>query len=151
MHNRHEPAAISDVVFVDVERVGVASLYAALLGRDQRRANSDDLSRRVMLLAAHNGGHGGVLEHVRRRQRSGRTRRRVGDVHLGRPGVMIDAGVDRGLLRVRFAAHNHPETAAVTLKTAQAAAEAGQFGVGRQSRQGGRPRQAQLGVCHLAG
>lgn len=124
-HNRHEPAAISDVILVDVERVGVASLYAAFLGRDQRRADSDDLSRRVMLLAAHDGGHGGVLEHVCRRQRSGRTRRRIGDVHLGRPGIMIDAGVYRSLFCVRFAAHDHPETAAVTLKTGQTAAEAG--------------------------
>lgn len=65
-HDRHEPAAISDVVLVDVERVGVASLYAALLGRDQGRADGDDLSRWMMLLAAHDGGDGGILEHVRR-------------------------------------------------------------------------------------
>lgn len=64
-HDCHE-LAISDVVLVDVERVGIASLYAALLGRDEGRADGDDLPRRVMLLA-HHGGDGGVLEHVRRR------------------------------------------------------------------------------------
>lgn len=66
-HDCHESAAISDVVLVDVERVGIASLYAALLGRDEGRADGDDLPRRVMLLAAHHGGDGRVLEHVRRR------------------------------------------------------------------------------------
>lgn len=67
---------------------------------------------------------------------------------------MIDARVDSGFLRVRLAAHDHPKAAAVARKatqTADSATEAGQFGVSRQGRQGGGPRQTQLGIRHLAG
>lgn len=156
-NDRHE-AAISDVVLVDVERVGVASLYATLLGRDQGRADGDYLPRRMVLLGlardAAGRDDGGVLEHVRGRQRGGGARGRAGYVHLGGPRVVVDAGVDRRLFRVRLAAHDHTETAAVALQAAQtadSAAQAGQFGVGRQGRQGGGPCQAQLGVRHLAG
>lgn len=35
-------AAISDVIFVNAERVGIASLYAAFLARNKWRANGDD-------------------------------------------------------------------------------------------------------------
>lgn len=73
------------------------------------------------MLAARDGGDGGVL-HVNRGQRGGRARWRVGDVHFGRSGVVVDARVDRGFFRIRLAAHDHPETAAVALKTTQATA-----------------------------
>jgi len=71
----------------------------------------------MMLLAARHRGDGArVLEHARRRQRSARARRHVGDVQLGRPRVVVDARVHRGFLGVRLAAHDYPETTAVTLK-----------------------------------
>lgn len=64
---------------------------------------------------------------------------------------MVDARVDRRLFRVRLAADDHPQAAAVTLKTTQTAdsAEARQFGVGHQGRKRGGSRQAQLSIRHL--
>ena len=78
-------------------------------------------------------------------------------IDLGRPGVVIDAGVDRRLLGVgRWLAADDDAAAAAGTGRAEAreareAADTGELGVrarGRGQRRG--PRQAQLRVRHLA-
>lgn len=136
----------SDVVLVDVEGVGVPTLYAALLTGYQGRPHRHDLSRMLLLLA---------LEWVRRQ----RWRHRLWGRRRWRPRAVVYAGVHRWLLRVAAATYDYATVSvsgaavrvAAEARQAAQAPDARQLGLGaRRRRQRRGPRQTQLRVRHLA-
>lgn len=69
-------ATISDVIFVNAERVGIASLYAAFLARNKWRANGDDFPCRMLARSTGQSGDTGHSGHRRVMQKSAHRRER---------------------------------------------------------------------------
>lgn len=105
--NLFDATRLSDVVLIDVERVGIPTLYATFLSGNQGRANRDDLSRMVLF-----PDDGGFLEDIRS-DWSAPGQGCSSQVDLGRPCIVIYTGVDRRLFGVRLTTYDYSEATSV--------------------------------------